>query len=225
MRLLISTLCVRGSTIIDATIFLYHLSISSPPPDGASSGDESESPHVSHPTPGTQIVDHATPTVPRVNATSHGFLNRSQPRSFAIIIFALYILHNTHGEGEGEGGSGHRHSRRQAIHQEHHDRRERAAGADLDMTFMSRSTEAPQFFYNEIAGFETSSRPIPPEIRCPLPPRGHCSIVHCKQENIWRAFHLIATFLMLSSHETFDEENRWFWGRGGYRRISLMLSF
>ena len=69
----------------------------------------------------------------------------------------------------------------------------------------------PNFYLTKIAGFETTPRAVPPEIRRPLPPRRHRSIVLREQENIWFTM-FIASLLVLSSCETVVKEIAGFGG-------------
>ena len=61
------------------------------------------------------------------------------------------------------------------------------------------------FSLNEIAGFETSSRPYLPKYDAPFPPRCHRSVVLCNRGNTWKIFssYVVASFLVSSSHATF----------------------
>ena len=73
----------------------------------------------------------------------------------------------------------------------------------------------PQLFLNEIAGFETSSRPYLLKYGAPCPPDVivRRSIANKKY---METFFFITSFLVSSNHETLAKENRWF-GGGGHR--------
>ena len=70
----------------------------------------------------------------------------------------------------------------------------------------------PQRFLNEIAGFKTISRSYLLKYGVPRhPPRRLVDCYTFANKKIY-VFFSIVSFLVSSSHETFLEENRWFWG-------------
>ena len=72
--------------------------------------------------------------------------------------------------------------------------------------------QPPQLFLNENAGFETSSRPyLLNTVPLATPTSSFDSPFFANYKTCGDYF-LTATFLVSSSHETFVEENRRFWG-------------
>ena len=72
------------------------------------------------------------------------------------------------------------------------------------------STVAPSTFLRQNHRFRNQPPAVCSELRYPLPPRRHRSIVLCKQETVCEDIIFIPSFLVLSSHETLVEESRWF---------------
>ena len=103
-----------------------------------------------------------------------------------------------------------------------HQRSDGKGGGPGDQVFMLLK-HTLESFYCSPPNFSLTKSPVskpthpavsPDEIRCPLPPRCHRSIVPevlCKHEHVEDAFS-IASFLVSSNHETFVEENRRFCG-------------
>ena len=77
----------------------------------------------------------------------------------------------------------------------------------------SRSTIAPQLFFNEIAGLEISSRPYLLKYGAPCHPDTSLFDGPLQTRKYMGDFELIAPLLMLSSHDdAFVKQKRWFLG-------------
>ena len=98
---------------------------------------------------------------------------------------------------------------------------------------MSHSTgsPAPNFFFYEIAGFETSPRPYLLKHGVPF---CHSDVIGRQpfaNEKMREDILFIASFFESSSHETFVQENRWFGGGLPYNqsntnaRVPLLRTF